>query len=110
MRKTIIFVSLSLSLCLSGCSWSNFPLLYKPNIQQGNILAPERVAELKLGMNQDDVSYLLGNPVLENTLANQATVYVYTFKKAKGAMNEELILLTFEHGHLTAIQHSMNKP
>ncbi len=107
MRKAIIFFSFSL--CLSGCSWSNFPLLYKPNIQQGNILANDRVAALQLGMNQDEVSYLLGNPLLENTFANQTTVYVYTFKKGKGTMHEELILLTFTHDHLTAIQHNTNK-
>lgn len=107
MRKVVIFFSLSLF--LSGCSWSNFPLLYKPNVQQGNVLAPERVSALKVGMNQDEVSYLLGNPVLENTFANQSTVYVYTLKKGKGAMSEELLLLTFDHDHLNKIEHSTKK-
>ena len=104
MRKVILLCSLSL--CLSGCSWSNFPLLYKPNVQQGNILPEDRVNALKIGMNQDEVSYLLGNPVLENTLANQSTVYDYTLKKGKGTMSEELLLLTFDHDHLHDIQHS----
>lgn len=107
MRKVVIFFSLSL--LLSGCSWSNFPLLYKPNIQQGNILPPERVSAVKVGMNQDEVSYLLGNPVLENTLANESTVYVYTLKKGKGTMSEELLLLTFDHDRLTTIEHSTKK-
>ena len=104
MRKTSLF--LSLSLLLSGCSWSNFPLLYKPDIQQGNVLPNDRTAALKLGMNIDEVSYLLGNPLLENTFANETTVYVYTFKKGKGSMSEELLLLTFDRQHLSAIQHS----
>lgn len=104
MRK--IAVSFTLSLCLSACSWSNFPLLYKPDVQQGNVLSSDRVSALKIGMNQDEVSYLLGNPVLENTFANQDTVYVYTLKKGKGLMTEDLLLLSFSAGHLTKIQHN----
>lgn len=102
MRHCLL--SLSLCLCLSACSWSNFPLLYKPDVQQGNVLAPERVAALKIGMNQDEVTYLLGTPVLENTFAQQDTVYVYTMKKGKGTTQEQLLLLSFDHGRLSKIQ------
>lgn len=102
MRKIAALLSLCLS--LSACSWSNFPLLYKPDIQQGNVLPTDRVAALKIGMGRDEVNYLLGNPVLENTFANQATVYVYTLKQGKGSMSEQVLLLTFNHDHLTRIQ------
>lgn len=102
MRKIVTLFSFSL--CLSACSWSNFPLLYKPDVQQGNVLAKERVADLKIGMNQDEVNYLLGTPVLQNTFANQDTVYVYTIKKGKGTMAEDALLLSFHIDRLIKIQ------
>jgi outer membrane protein assembly factor BamE len=102
MRKTVFIFSLSF--LLSGCSWSNFPFLYKPDIQQGNVMPPERVAAVKPGMSENEVIYLLGNPVLENTFANEDTVYVYTFKPGKGTMSEQTLLLTFHNNHLVQKQ------
>ena len=94
---------LLLTLCLSACSWSNFPFLYKPNIQQGNTLPADRVAQLKVGMNRDEVNYLLGTPVLVNILNPQETQYIYTFKTGKGKMTERKLILTFKGDVLAAM-------
>ena len=94
------------ALMLTACHWSNFPLLYKPDIQQGNILKPEQVQGLHLGINQDEVNYLLGTPVLINILDPQTTQYVYTFKSQKTALQKKELLLTFKNDRLVKIDSS----
>lgn len=101
MRKLALLCLLVTS--LTACSWSNFPFLYKPDIQQGNVLPDDRVAQLKLGMNKDEVIYLLGNPVLTQVFVDQQTIYVYTMKVGKGKMKEQKLLLTFVNDKLTQI-------
>jgi outer membrane protein assembly factor BamE len=99
----IVIIALA-ALLLNACSWSNFPFLYKPNIQQGNVIEESHVAQLKTGMNQDEVNYLLGTPVLINIINPSETQYVYTMKVGKGAMHEQKLLLTFAGDKLINIQ------
>lgn len=101
------FWSISL-LCLSltACSWSNFPFLYKPNIQQGNEINQANVAQLKVGMSKDDVTYLMGTPVLVNILSGDETQYIYTYKpgKSNDMTQNQKVLLTFDKDKLTKIE------
>lgn len=103
MRK--IAPLLMITLTLTACSWSNFPFLYHPDVQQGNVLPEDRVAQLKPGMNTDQVIYLLGNPTMQQVFASERTVYVYTFKKGKDNMQEQKLVLTFINNKLTSIEH-----
>jgi len=105
MRVSSICRLTLLSLFLTACSWSNFPFLYKPDIQQGNELSPDRLAQLHVGMTRDEVNYLLGMPVLTNVLDTQEVQYVYTFKAGKGSMTEKKLLLTFESDKLVKINN-----
>lgn len=98
----ILFISI-LMLFLSACSLSNFPFLYKPNVQQGNVLPEDRVSQLKVGMNRDEVNYLLGTPVLVNIINPNETQYVYTMKVGKGQMSKQKLILTFSGDKLSTI-------
>jgi outer membrane protein assembly factor BamE len=95
MRIFRVFFLSALTFLLGACSWAHFPFLYKPDIQQGNILSADRVASIKLGMTHDQVNYLLGSPVLTNVIDPEETQYVYTFQSGKKEMTTQKLILTF---------------
>jgi len=77
-----ILISLVLSLGLAGCSGlRDFSLVHTPDIQQGNIVTPEMVAELKPGMSKRQVRFVLGTPLLVDVFHQERWDYPFTMKK-----------------------------
>lgn len=104
MRISRIFLIGIVTFLLTACSWSQFPFLYKPDVQQGNQLTDDRIAAITLGMSQDQVNYLLGNPILTNVINTQKTEYVYTFQSGKKPAAVRTLRLTFDHDRLVTIE------
>ena len=50
---------------LGACSFVGFPGVYKIDVEQGNIVTPEMVGQLKPGMSRRQVRFILGTPLLE---------------------------------------------
>lgn len=63
---------------LSGCT------LYKAEIQQGNVVTPEMLDNLKLGMTKRQVVFLLGTPLITDPFHAQRWDYFYSLGKAGG--------------------------
>ena len=103
MRIDRLLLSAALCLFLGACSWSNFPFLYKPNVQQGNDITEAQLAQVHPGMNRNEVNYLLGNPVLTNVIDTQDVQYVYTMKEGKKSMTEKKVQLLFVNDKLKSI-------
>ncbi|MBD1389250.1 outer membrane protein assembly factor BamE [Neiella sp. HB171785] len=75
------FIALSL-LTLSGCSYfSN--LVYKIDIPQGNYIDERQVEKLRVGMNKDQVLFVLGTPMANNAFDPNTWSYVYRFKSGR---------------------------
>ena len=54
---------------LAACSRSfdggyNVPLLYKIDIQQGNVIEQDMINKLKPGMDKNQVKFIMGTPVI----------------------------------------------
>jgi outer membrane protein assembly factor BamE len=104
MRNLSIFFTCLVALSLTACSWSHLPFLYKPDVQQGNFLTADAVAALKIGMNKDQVNYLLGNPVLTDVINTEETQYVYSFQTDKTPIQVKNLSLTFHNDQLIQIE------
>ena len=63
---------------LSGC------VLYKAEIQQGNVINPEMLDNLKLGMTKRQVVFLLGTPLITDPFHAQRWDYFYSLSKDGG--------------------------
>lgn len=61
---------------LGGCSF-----VYIAPMHQGNYLSPAMRHEIKVGMTQSQVTYLLGPPALKNPFSSRRWVYIY-YRKA----------------------------
>ena len=77
-----LFSLIVLSLALGACS---FIPVYRPSIEQGNLLSQDKVEQLAPGMTREEVKSLLGTPMLQNALNANRWDYVYTFKPGDGS-------------------------
>jgi outer membrane protein assembly factor BamE len=100
LKKVSSFILITAScLVISACSF-----LYRPTIQQGNILDTQTIAQLKPGMSADQVRYMMGTPVLQNNFNPNQWIYVYTFKPGNKPRQEQRVILNFNNGILRNIQ------
>lgn len=88
-------------LTLNSCSYIH---VYKQDIQQGNLLEADKVAQVKVGMSFAQVTTLLGDPVLTHVFSEHRTDYIYWFRSgATGEVKVKRLALTFQNGVLVAI-------
>ncbi|OZB37598.1 MAG: hypothetical protein B7X35_02415 [Halothiobacillus sp. 14-56-357] len=109
LRALPILILLSLS--LMGCSSVYIPSfikVYQPDIAQGNILEPEQVAKIQLGMSAAEVNQILGTPALRDIFhRNQRETYVFYDKRGKReAFQHTLVILYDANGRVTKIEQS----
>jgi outer membrane protein assembly factor BamE len=74
MRAKIF--TLHVLLLLAGCS-SVPSLLYKIDIQQGNVITHEMLEKIKPGMTRAQVRFVLGSPVISDAFHGNRWDYVY---------------------------------
>jgi outer membrane protein assembly factor BamE len=75
----VVFV---LSLVI-GAAAATAGCVYRPNIQQGNLLDIEDVDQVQVGMTRSQVRYVLGTPMLADPFDPQRWDYIYTFKRGR---------------------------
>ena len=63
-------------LATAGC-------VYRPHIQQGNLLDVEVVDQVTIGMTRSQVRYLLGTPMIMDPFSPDRWDYVYTLKRGR---------------------------
>lgn len=65
-----------LALSLAACSGG---LVYRLDIEQGNYLDEEMLAQLEVGMTREQVEYLLGTPMIRDPFHPERWDYPYYF-------------------------------
>jgi outer membrane protein assembly factor BamE len=109
MQKVLIYSLLLATLSIAGCSWLNdMPFVYKPDIQQGNVLEQEAVDKLQPGMSKTQVRYIMGTPALTDVFHENRWDYVYTMQKGGGTREERRVSLFFVDNQLTQIKGDMH--
>lgn len=87
MRRIIIIGLLVLiSFGLSAC-------IYRPDIQQGNVITDIDLKGLHIGMSKDEVRSLFGDPLLVDLYDSRRIIYVYTFKHRRQQMQETRLII-----------------
>ena len=91
-------IFLSLSACVAV-----LPELHKIEVKQGNILDAEDIAKLEPGLNQDQVRYLLGSPVVRHAFHGKRWDYLYYESEAGASAKPRRITLEFVDGLVVSI-------
>lgn len=79
-------------------------LIYRPSIQQGNVVSQEMINEVKPGMARRQVRYLLGTPQMVDVFHQNRWDYVYTIGTGSNPEEIKRISLFFEEDKLVRIE------
>ncbi|MGH8509214.1 MAG: outer membrane protein assembly factor BamE [Gammaproteobacteria bacterium] len=79
------------------------PLVYRIDVQQGNVVTQEMLAQLEAGMDRSKVRYIMGTPLLADVFHQDRWDYVYTQQDGGGTPAQRRVSLYFEQDHLARI-------
>lgn len=103
-RKFLFSLVLTAAVMLSGC-------VYKIDIQQGNDITEEMVAQLEVGMSKRDVTRILGLPLITDPFNKDRWDYYYSLREGKsGETIQHIASLRFEGDRLSEIHSSFDEP
>ena len=54
--------------------------VYRPDLQQGNLLKIENIDRVEIGMTKSQIRYLLGGPVIGNPYQTDRWDYIYLYQ------------------------------
>ncbi|MEJ2681999.1 MAG: outer membrane protein assembly factor BamE [Gammaproteobacteria bacterium] len=102
LRLSIQALSLILiSLLLNGCI---FPGVFRIDIAQGNIITEQMVQKLQPGMTRDQVLFVMGTPIIQDTLNPDRWDYVYSFSKAGATPEMYRVTLYFQNDQFVRLE------
>ena len=86
-----------LAIAVAACSVPRIPGItpYKMDVQQGNFVSQESIAQLKPGMSREQVRYLLGTPLVTDIFHRDRWDYVYWREAPNGKREERRVALFF---------------
>jgi len=96
----MLIVSLALIFGLSACA----DLVYRQDIQQGNVLEEDDLNQLQLGMTKRQVAVLLGSPSVSSPFHADRWDYVNTYARRGEDFVSRTLTLVFVDDALTAIE------
>ena len=92
---------IALCLAITACGNSRFLKPHKISIQQGNLITQTMVDKLKPGMTKRQVEFVLGTPLIADTLNSDQWNYVYTLHAASGRTIQKNLNVLFIDGRLS---------
>jgi len=91
----------TLSLLTAACGWLT---PYRIEIQQGNYVTQEMVAQLKPGLTRDQVRFVMGTPLLSDIFHEERWDYVFVRQRANSRdVEHRRIAVFFEDGKLKRV-------
>ena len=84
---------------LSACG-----VLYKLDVQQGNLFNKEQVETLKPGMSKRQVLLVMGSPSIVSPFDQDRWDYVSSIRRGRGDMETKDLILYFENEALARIE------
>jgi outer membrane protein assembly factor BamE len=98
MRSTTLALLLvSATALLPACNY--VPALvtpYRPDIQQGNVVIESTLAQLKPGMSQEQVKFILGSPLLVDPFHADRWDYVFRYQAGNGRIETNRLTVMFK--------------
>lgn len=76
---------------------------YRIDIQQGNFISQEQLAQLKTGMTPEQVRFVLGTPLLNDIFHADRWDYVFRMQKGNGEVISSRIAVHFQDSRVARI-------
>jgi outer membrane protein assembly factor BamE len=69
---------------------------YRPDIQQGNFVSEEMLAQLKVGMTRDQVRFIFGTALLADPFHGDRWDYAFRLAKGNGEITTSRVIVFFD--------------
>ncbi|MGH8281021.1 MAG: outer membrane protein assembly factor BamE [Gammaproteobacteria bacterium] len=100
---TIILSMLALSACV-----------YRPDIKQGNFLKPRMIEQVKPGMTEAQVRFVMGPPMIRDPFHPDRWDYVYyndpSSLSSNHAVSREHVVVIFKDGKVVSVEQKPTQP
>ena len=106
MNRGVLSLLAAAALLPAGCGWvPRIPGVtpYRMDIQQGNFVSQEMVAQLKPGMTKDQVRFILGTPMVNDIFHPDRWDYVYWREAGNGTREQRKLTVLFDNGQLSRL-------
>ena len=97
MRTLRLAILCAAYLLAAGCA------MHVIEVQQGTIITPEMVAQLKPGMTRNQVKFVMGTPPITDPFRHDRWDYIYTLTQNHREVQHRHIALFFEGDQLAKI-------
>ena len=101
----LLLIVLSAAALISGCQ-----IVYKLPTRQGNVIEQKQLDQLRLGMNREQVEYLLGSPLVSDEFQPGRWDYVSYYRSGAGTEISRTVSLYFDGNILQRMQDSKPAP
>lgn len=102
MKSAYIIFILIATLFTTACSdW-----IFRIDVPQGNFLDQKDVDKLRIEMSKEQVEFVLGNPVVEDSFTSNTWYYVYDMKRGMSKRGEDIhkeLILRFVDDKLSSM-------
>ncbi|MCG6975469.1 MAG: outer membrane protein assembly factor BamE [Acidiferrobacterales bacterium] len=104
MRHLLLSLALLTAVSVSGCN-----ILYVQDIEQGNILTPDMIDQIRPGMTRKQVTFILGTPLVEDPFHADRWDYYYSLKPGdkQAVGKKQVITIYFKGDRVTQIIRDM---
>ncbi len=109
MKKRLILIITCFSvLWLSACSFANWGLVHRVDVQQGNVISQDALNQLKPGMTRRQVQFVIGSPMVADVFHQDRWDYIYLMQPGGGEKTYEHVTLFFENDILARISGTLH--
>ncbi|MDF7671380.1 outer membrane protein assembly factor BamE [Orbaceae bacterium ESL0721] len=92
ISTTAVVISCSL---LVGCSMVD-SWVYRPDINQGNYVTQNDLDKLQIGLNREQVKFIMGTPMLTSELGDDVWYYVFRQQPRHDSVSQHTYIITFD--------------
>lgn len=79
-------------------------IIYRPDIQQGNVVTQEMIDQLEIGMTRRQVRFILGTPLIEDPFHQERWDYYYFHKTGSGDNKRRQLQVIFDGDRLVEVR------
>ena len=78
--------------------------IFHPDVQQGNFISREMVAQLRVGMTPEQVRFVLGTPMLTDVFHASRWDYPFRLQKGNGEITSSHVVVFFEDNRVARFE------
>ncbi|MEJ2552549.1 MAG: outer membrane protein assembly factor BamE [Gammaproteobacteria bacterium] len=98
MQTILIYLIASVVIFLAGCT------IHIPDVQQGNVLEQNVLAQLHTGLSKKQVSFLMGTPIIRDVFHPDRWDYVYMLESQGKKTIRKRVTVFFDHDTVSRIE------